>query len=341
MRISFERGVPSAAVQLVGGSLLIAAPIYSVAWWVGWFLLAFGVGLLIWGIRLDGKRWWHRRKRPVLYVSHVRERLPLEGPHAPFCLYSIPESNPKDALYWGWSEHSGAIPWGWPERPWAQRIEVTNHGDETLVNVVVDVRLTAVIRIGEPPMKDAQIDIRFDQVKAGETGIAFIVNDSSVMAMGQAVSASGTPIGGKPRDLKFHTRPIPSGMMLPPADRFLTDYIEPKRAEITPRHKEILQGLATPLARVYELSMAYGTRDLAGIANAKGEAQGLIAEIPYDEGTSEAVKDFLNYCDRLIGDWQDHVDERPNRELVHRASIGLFRFLHEGKPVDRSQINRG
>src|SRR5438067_640802 len=58
MRITFERGVPSAAAQLAGGGLVVGASAHSLAWWVGWALLAFGVCLLLWGGRWDGRPWW-------------------------------------------------------------------------------------------------------------------------------------------------------------------------------------------------------------------------------------------------------------------------------------------
>ena len=58
MRISFERGVPSAAAQIVGGGMVITAPQYTLAWWVGCALLVFGFCLLMWGIRWDQKPWW-------------------------------------------------------------------------------------------------------------------------------------------------------------------------------------------------------------------------------------------------------------------------------------------
>ena len=343
MRFSLHPGVwtNGLSLSLAGaGGVTVATATQPTLLYLGWAGIAAGVSLFVWGIRVDERPWWQLWRKPILYVSHVRERLPDEGPAYPFFLYSILEAYPSDAIYYGWSEHSGKIPWGWPERPWAQRIEVTNHSDDILVNVIVQVALKAIITPGQPPVRDAQVGVRLNQVRSGETALAFIVNDSPHSVNGYVVSAAGTPIGRKQRDLKFHTKADPRIMWLPPADRHLPDYkpVTPAATALSPRHKEILQSLATPLARVYDLSMAYGERDLAGIAAAKSEAQGLVAEIPYDQASSQTVRDFINYCDRLIGDWMDHADERGNRDLVHRVSSGLFRFLHEGRPVDRSEI---
>lgn len=58
MRFSFERGVPSTAAQLVGGGLGVTAQTFSLLWWVGWSLFAFGFGLLLRGARWDGQPWW-------------------------------------------------------------------------------------------------------------------------------------------------------------------------------------------------------------------------------------------------------------------------------------------
>ena len=73
MRIGFERGVPSAASQLVGGGLLVTAAPHSLAWWVGSGLLAVGVIVLIEGVRIDGVPWWRwmrgERRGPTTYMT--------------------------------------------------------------------------------------------------------------------------------------------------------------------------------------------------------------------------------------------------------------------------------
>jgi hypothetical protein len=68
-KVSFERGVPSAAAQLVGGGLGVTASPYSMQWWVGWSLFSFGVALLMWGIRIHGRKWWRSRvkQRTISY----------------------------------------------------------------------------------------------------------------------------------------------------------------------------------------------------------------------------------------------------------------------------------
>jgi hypothetical protein len=96
--------------------------------------------------------------------------------------------------------------------------------------------------------------------------------------------------------------------------------------------------MAAPLARAQELAMAYGPRNYAAFAQAKTEVEALNAQIPYDHGTHQAVKDLLHACEMLVHDAKEHWDERENRDIVHHISIGLFRFLHEGKPVDRGKI---
>jgi hypothetical protein len=112
-----------------------------------------------------------------------------------------------------------------------------------------------------------------------------------------------------------------------------------KRAgNILERHKAILLALAEPLARLQELAMVYGPRDLAGIAAAQAEAEGLVAQIPYDQETSKTVRDFINVCRMLVSDFETHADERENRQIVHRLSISLFRYLHAGRPVKRRKI---
>lgn len=103
-------------------------------------------------------------------------------------------------------------------------------------------------------------------------------------------------------------------------------------------HSAILRRLIPPLARALQLAMAYGTRDLAGFAEARAEAQRLIAQIPHDRGTSQTAKDFLQACSILMDDTATPAEQREGRSDVHRMSIGLFRFLHDGKPVDRTQV---
>lgn len=66
MGLSFERGAPSAAAQLVGGGLLVTAPVYSTEWWIGSGLFAFGISLLIWGLRVNGRPWWQRKLNGAL-----------------------------------------------------------------------------------------------------------------------------------------------------------------------------------------------------------------------------------------------------------------------------------
>jgi hypothetical protein len=228
-KIALHEGVwaSSAGFVLTGISGVVVTEPGSLIWWLAWASFAVGAGLLVWGVKIRGKPWWRLWKRPILYVSHVRERLPAEGPDSPFFLYSILDAYPPDTMFWGTSEHSGAIPWGRPTRPWAQRVEVTNHSDDTLVNVVVNVAVEPVPVPGRPPVSGAVIDVQFDQVRPGQTSTAFIVNDSPVMGMGRPIAATGTPIGGKPTKLRFHAKTYTSGMMLPPADRFLTDASPP------------------------------------------------------------------------------------------------------------------
>jgi hypothetical protein len=109
--------------------------------------------------------------------------------------------------------------------------------------------------------------------------------------------------------------------------------------KLSERHEAILLALPPPLARVQELSMVYGPRDRDGIREATLEAERLVAEIPYDDATSQTVRDFLHFCELVVHDSEMRWDDRENRDIVHRMSIGLFRYLHEGKPVDRRKID--
>ena len=109
MRISFERGVPSAAAQIVGGGMVITAPQYTLAWWVGCALLVFGFCLLMWGIRWDQKPWWQavgsrypERHKTILHdladaLAEVQD-LALRGRggvriHPMFCDKSTPRNS--------------------------------------------------------------------------------------------------------------------------------------------------------------------------------------------------------------------------------------------------------
>ena len=78
MGISFERGVPSSAAQLVGGGLLVSAPVYSFVWWVGSILLTIGILMLVWGIRIGGEPWWRRIVKrslpPTVYLRNTAPR---------------------------------------------------------------------------------------------------------------------------------------------------------------------------------------------------------------------------------------------------------------------------
>jgi hypothetical protein len=58
MRISFERGAPSTAAQLVGGGLGVTAHTYSLQWWFGWAIFVFGFAVFVQGIRWDQNPWW-------------------------------------------------------------------------------------------------------------------------------------------------------------------------------------------------------------------------------------------------------------------------------------------
>jgi hypothetical protein len=111
------------------------------------------------------------------------------------------------------------------------------------------------------------------------------------------------------------------------------------QAQIAPRHREILQALPRPLATVQEQALTYGDRDLQKMRGAKAEAEALISEIPYDRGTAQTVRDFLQACVNAA-EPHDSADEmREARQDVARIAPTLFRQLHAGESVDRFQVD--
>lgn len=64
MRISFEKGAPSTAAQLVGGGVGVTAQAYTWQWWLGWALFVFGFTLFLWGVRWDKRPWWLSLHKP-------------------------------------------------------------------------------------------------------------------------------------------------------------------------------------------------------------------------------------------------------------------------------------
>jgi hypothetical protein len=116
------------------------------------------------------------------------------------------------------------------------------------------------------------------------------------------------------------------------------------------RHKEIVQSLADPLSRLEHVSLDRAAwRPQSGPERlqehfdrfnaAKEEAERLIGQIPYDPSTVHTVRDFIHACSLAREDIRRCEDERESRSDVYRISPGLFRFLHEGRSVDRQKVD--
>jgi hypothetical protein len=118
----------------------------------------------------------------------------------------------------------------------------------------------------------------------------------------------------------------------------------------TERHREIVQSLAEPLSRLERVALdraawtaQWGAERLqasfAAFTDAKETAESLIAQIPYDPSTVQTIRDFIRACEIVIEITRQDEDDRDARKEVHRISPGLFRFLHQGRSVDRAQVD--
>jgi hypothetical protein len=75
------------------------------------------------------------------------------------------------------------------------------------------------------------------------------------------------------------------------------------------------------------------------MASAKMQVEELISEIPYDEGTAQTVRDFLQAC-AIAAEKHNTADEmREARDDVSRIAPSLFQQLHQGVRIDRSKID--
>lgn len=105
------------------------------------------------------------------------------------------------------------------------------------------------------------------------------------------------------------------------------------------RHRAILQELAAPLATVQEQATTYGQRDFGKMTAARAQTEELIGQIPYDHETVRMVRDFLQACAIVTHTHNTAAEMREARQDVARVSPALFRYLHDGKSVDRRKID--
>jgi len=59
MRIGLQPGVWTTALGLAGGGAIVIAPYQML---IGYGLLATAAGVFLWGVRINGRHWWQRRK---------------------------------------------------------------------------------------------------------------------------------------------------------------------------------------------------------------------------------------------------------------------------------------
>jgi hypothetical protein len=95
----FRALVALGAQVLSGGAWAVIAPT-SLAKAAPYLII---VGVLIIAIAYfwdEVRGYWRWKRGPRhLYVSYVRERLPIEGPRSPFRLYHLTASNPPSGIY--------------------------------------------------------------------------------------------------------------------------------------------------------------------------------------------------------------------------------------------------
>src|SRR5205085_3009242 len=104
-------------------------------------------------------------------------------------------------------------------------------------------------------------------------------------------------------------------------------------------HRAVLQSLAAPLATVQEQALTYGQRDFGKMMKAKAEAEELISQIPYDGPTVQTVRDFLQAC-VIVTDTHNTASEMLEaRRDVARIGPALFRYLHDGKSINRQKVD--
>jgi len=78
MRISLHPGVWTTGFGLAstgtGGVTMTSA--WSIPWMFGWASIIVGIGVFVWGIKLDGQHWWRRLllRRQQAHPSHQQLR---------------------------------------------------------------------------------------------------------------------------------------------------------------------------------------------------------------------------------------------------------------------------
>lgn len=128
---------------------------------------------------------------------------------------------------------------------------------------------------------------------------------------------------------------------------FLFMSMIPKRAP--GRHEAILHSLADALADVQDLALAqqwwsaqsdYTLRaeHFQKYQDALTKTRRLIDQIPYDKSTAQTAKDFVQACSIAANDAQQGHDDRESRSDVFRIAPGLFRYLHDGRSVNRRKV---
>lgn len=122
------------------------------------------------------------------------------------------------------------------------------------------------------------------------------------------------------------------------------------RDEITEHQKELYHRLADALADMKGSALTVGgwernsptpgqmehARKHSEIAMRAGA---LIDQISYDKPTADTCRDFAQLCHFIVYDAIHKQDYSESRAELDRLSIGLFRYLHAGKSVNRKKIN--
>lgn len=115
-------------------------------------------------------------------------------------------------------------------------------------------------------------------------------------------------------------------------------------------HKAILRQLADALAEMKASALTVGswermnptphqTQHSERHRDIVHRAAQLIDQISYDAPTASTCKDFAQLCSFIVYDAIHKQDYRESRLELDRMSVGLFRYLHDGKSVDRSKID--
>lgn len=121
-------------------------------------------------------------------------------------------------------------------------------------------------------------------------------------------------------------------------------------SEVTEHQKELYHRIADALAEMKGSALTVGGWERNSPTPAQMEhsrhhheitmrAGALIDQISYDRATADTCRDFAQLCHFLVYDSIHKQDYSQSRAELDRLGVGLFRYLHAGKRVNRKRID--